>query len=168
MQKRSRINEKTMLERWRRRNTICGGRSHAPVSTGQIQGLYFVSQNRKTKVKNAINNYIKNEHPKTLTFMPQRCQKGNRIDATTHQKSMPKLVTKTIMEIIKDHVSLNFKIIQAHSKNMCFWRYQKTSKMRPTSSPQSKHISMRKRCSKKWCQNNRKLCEHGIQKVASI
>ena len=38
--------------------------------------------------------------------MLEGSQNGAKIDATTHQKSMPKLVTKKIMKIIKDNISL--------------------------------------------------------------
>ena len=43
---------------------------------------------------------------------------GGKINAKTHQKSLPKLVAKKIMEIIKNHVSL--EIIQIHLKTNVF------------------------------------------------
>ena len=39
-------------------------------------------------------------------------QNGAEIDAKTHQQSMPKQVSKKIMKIIKNHVSLKGKIFQ--------------------------------------------------------
>ena len=48
--------------------------------------------------------------------MPKGCTNGIQIDAKTHQNSMPKLVTKKIMEIIKSNVSLNGEIIEFHCK----------------------------------------------------
>ena len=44
-------------------------------------------------------------------------QNGATIDAKAHQKTMLKLVTKRIMNIFKNHVSLNRKIIEIHLKN---------------------------------------------------
>ena len=44
--------------------------------------------------------------------MSKGSQNGAQIDAKSHQKSIPKLVTKKNMEIIKFHVSLNGKIIE--------------------------------------------------------
>jgi hypothetical protein len=38
--------------------------------------------------------------------MPKGSQKGDKIHAQTHQKSMPKLVSKKIMKIMKIHVFL--------------------------------------------------------------
>ena len=61
-----------------------------------------------------------NDQQKTLNLMPKGFQNGANIDAKTHQKSMPKLVTKKIMGIIKRNVSLNGEIIELHCKNKCF------------------------------------------------
>ena len=52
-------------------------------------------------------------------------QNGIKIDAKTHRKSMPKLVTKRIRKIIKNHVSLNGKSIEIHLKNKCFWCFRR-------------------------------------------
>jgi hypothetical protein len=52
--------------------------------------------------------------------MPKGSQNGVKIDAKTHQKSMPKLVTTRIRKIIKNHVSLKGKIIEFHCKNNGF------------------------------------------------
>ena len=43
-----------------------------------------------------------------------------KIDAKTHLKSMPKQVSKKIMKIIKNHVSLKGTVIQIHCKNNGF------------------------------------------------
>ena len=52
---------------------------------------------------------------------------------------MPKLVTKKIRNIIKQHVSLNSKIMEVHCKNTCAngKSIKKTSKVRPKSISQS-------------------------------
>ena len=50
--------------------------------------------------------------------MPKGCQNGTKIDAQTHHKSMPKLVTEEIIKVIKIHVFLNGKISQIHCKQM--------------------------------------------------
>ena len=65
-------------------------------------------------------NHIKNDLQKALNLMPKGSQNRAEIDAETHQKSMPKLVMEKIMKIIKNHVSLNVKIIEIHCKNKCF------------------------------------------------
>ena len=52
--------------------------------------------------------------------MPKGSQNRAEIDAQTHQKSMPKLVMKKIMKIIKNHISLDGKNIEIHCKNKCF------------------------------------------------
>ena len=57
---------------------------------------------------------------KTWNSMKKLLKKGAQINAKTHQKSMPKLVTKRIRKIIKNHVSLKGKIIDIHWKNNSF------------------------------------------------
>jgi hypothetical protein len=52
--------------------------------------------------------------------MNKPLKKGTQINAKSHQKSMPKLVTKRIRKIIKNHVSLKGKIIEIHWKNNVF------------------------------------------------
>jgi hypothetical protein len=52
--------------------------------------------------------------------MKEHLKKGAQIDAQSHQKSMPKLVTKRIRKIIKNHVSLKGKIIEIHWRNNVF------------------------------------------------
>ena len=52
--------------------------------------------------------------------MPKECQHGAKIDAQTHQKPMPKLVTNKIIKVIKINVFLNGKIILIHCKNNGF------------------------------------------------
>ena len=41
-----------------------------------------------------------------MKIIAKGSQNGTEIDAKTHQKSMPELVSKKIKEIIKNHVSL--------------------------------------------------------------
>ena len=57
-----------------------------------------------------------NDHQQTWNLMPKVSQNGANIDATTHQNSMPKLVTKKIRNIIDNHLSLNGKNIKIHLK----------------------------------------------------
>ena len=45
---------------------------------------------------------------------------GPKIDAKTHQKSMPQLVMEKIRKTIKHHVSLMSKIIETHWKTNAF------------------------------------------------
>ena len=74
-------------------------------------------------IKNELKTNSKN-HQKTITknhgVRCQRLPKWAKIDSKTHKKSMPKLGTKKIIKIIKDHVSLNRKIIEIHCKNNFF------------------------------------------------
>ena len=65
-------------------------------------------------------NLTKNDHQKTLNLMPKRCQNRVEIDAKTHQKSMPELVMKKIMKIIKNHVSLSGKPLKFIVKTCVF------------------------------------------------
>ena len=52
--------------------------------------------------------------------MKKPFKKGTQINTKTHQKAVPKLVTKRIRKIIKNHVSLKSKIIEIHWKTMGF------------------------------------------------
>ena len=45
------------------------------------------------------NSSKKNDHQKTLNWMPKGFQNGPNIDIKSHQKSMPKLVTKRMRKI---------------------------------------------------------------------
>ena len=47
-------------------------------------------------------------------------QKGTEIDAQTHQKSMPKLVSKKLRKIINKYVSLKCKPCKYKVKTMFF------------------------------------------------
>jgi len=51
---------------------------------------------------------------------PKGSQNGAEIDAKTHQKSMPELVSEKIKKNIKNHVSLKSEIIEIHWKNNGF------------------------------------------------
>ena len=64
--------------------------------------------------KTSIKKSSRNRSQKKLEYMQKCFQNEVEIDATTHHKSMPKLVTQKIMKIIKNHVSLNCKIIKIH------------------------------------------------------
>ena len=83
-----------------------------------------------------------------MKLIPKAFQNGSEIDAKTNQKSVPKLVTKKNMKIIKVHVSLKGKIIQNYCKNNDFEGLagcarerkkvsKKTSKVKPKSIPKS-------------------------------
>ena len=52
--------------------------------------------------------------------MRKGSQNGTKADAQTHQKSMLKLVTKKIMKIIKNHVSLGGKSLKFNLKKQVF------------------------------------------------
>ena len=96
----------------------------------------------------------------------------SEVDATTHQKSMPTQVANKVIKIIKNHVALMCKNLQAHCKHMFCRLRARTEKVANKHRtldqihPKIDKQSMRKRCSKKWCQNDRKRCEHWAPKGA--
>ena len=55
-----------------------------------------------------------------MKIITKGSQNGAEIDAKTHQKSMPKLVSKKIREIIKNHVSLKSESLKFIGKTMVF------------------------------------------------
>ena len=101
--------------------------------------------------RNEIEHSLENDCEKHMKLTPKGYQNEVGIDAKTHQQSMPKQVSKKIMKIIKNHVSLKGDIIQIHCKNNGFEglagcarerkRYQqKPSKVTPKSIPKSMKI----------------------------
>ena len=55
-----------------------------------------------------------------MIWIPNGCQNGANFDAKTHKKSMPKQVTKKIVDIIKNHVFLMCKNMRIHFKTLVF------------------------------------------------
>ena len=110
--------------------------------------------------------------------MPNGCQNGTKIDAKTHQNSMPKQASKKIRTIIKNNVSLKGKFIENHWKNNGFVMFQKgacangngtpkTSKMRPTSihkSMTNRYKNYIQRSDARIKENHLKLNPKGSQK----
>ena len=101
---------------------------------GMLFGIVFEGQKLqssilgdpvKTTIKINSKNHQKHDHPKTWNLMPKGYQNVTKIDAKTHKKSMPKLVTKRTRTIIKNNVSLKGKIIEMHWKNKCFWWFRR-------------------------------------------
>ena len=84
---------------------------------------------------------------RTWKLMRKGCQNGVNIDAKTHHKSIPTLVSKNIRKIINNHIFLkckdrfilrrysNFKVFQGGCANAKF--NNKSLKMKPTSIPKS-------------------------------
>ena len=58
--------------------------------------------------------------PKKMKHHAEKVPKWSRNGTNTNGNSIQKQVTGNIMKIIKDHVSLNGKIIEIHNKNKCF------------------------------------------------
>ena len=50
----------------------------------------------------------------------ENVSKWDRNGTKTNENSIQKQVTGNIMKIIKNHVSLNGKIIEIHCRNKCF------------------------------------------------
>ena len=57
--------------------------------------------------------------------IPKGFQNGAEIDAKTHLKAMPKLVSKKLRKIMKIHVFLKRKTMQIHWMGHRFWRFCK-------------------------------------------
>ena len=77
------------------------GSAASPGIHGVDSGARFgIANTQKRREKMTSRNHSKNEHPKTLTLMPNGYQKGNKIDAKTHPKSMLKIVSTNIIKII--------------------------------------------------------------------
>ena len=72
------------------------------------------------RLKTDSTNQIKKRSTKNMKIDAKGIPKWSQIDAKSHQKSIPKLVSKKIMKIIKIHVSLNGKIIEIHCENNSF------------------------------------------------
>ena len=100
---------------------------------------------------------------KTWNFMKKHLKKGAQINAKSHQKSMPKLVTKKIRKIIKNHVSLNRKNIEIHWKNACFWWFRRlhvrTGKVSKTHKKGHQNPSKNR-----WTIDTKNMLEKGMQK----
>ena len=90
IQKHFRIDEQMSLEGWRRRNAIWGGSAASPGTHGPIYGLHSRSQNLKKTWKLQSNNYVKKEHPKTPTLMPNGYEKGRQKRCQNNSKNIAK------------------------------------------------------------------------------
>ena len=55
-----------------------------------------------------------------MKLTPKGFQNGAEIDGKTHPQSMPKQVSKQIMKMSKNHVSLKGKIFQIHCESNGF------------------------------------------------
>ena len=108
-----------MYKRWQRRNAMLEGRPHAPGATGQIQGLYFGSPNRKKEMNSAIKQSYSKRAPQARTFMPKGFPTRAKLDAKTHPKTMPTYESKKEnMDITGETVFLICRIILIHYKNI--------------------------------------------------
>ena len=110
--------------------------------------------------------------------MPKGCQNGTKIDAQTHHKSVQKQVAESMRKLMKNSVYPMCKTMQKHctvvkKRGLARWvcgagksskHIENYVKIRPKFDGKS----MWKRCSKKWCQNNGKRCQHGAQRGANI
>ena len=108
----------------------------------------------------------------------KRCQNWAQINAKTCQKSMQKQVAENMRKIMKNHVIPTCKTMQKH-RTVVKKRGLARSVCGAGKSPKNienyvkirfkiDEQSMRKRCSKKWCQNDGKRCQNGAQRGAKI
>ena len=130
-------------------------------------------------------NRCKNRCRKNMKIIAKGSQNGAEIDAKTHQKSMPELVSKKIREIIKNHVSLKSEIIEIHWKNNGFWWFRrlhvrtvKVSKKHQKWNQNPSEIQWKidtknmlekreptyENSSKKWSKNETKIHQKSLQK----
>ena len=126
-------------------------------------------------IKNRFKIHQKNYHQKTLNLMQKGSQNGTKIDAKSHRKSMPKLVTKKIRKIIKNHVSLNGKNIEIHCTNKSFWWFRRlhvrtgkvSNKHQQLDQNPSEHLWKinTKTCSKKACRNHEKTPKRDVESI---
>ena len=143
------------------------------MSPGKLCRTHFGNIFTKKLIKQSMQ---KTMSKKNMKIIAKGFQNGTEIDAKTHQKSMPELVSKKI--IIKNHVSLKSEIIEIHWKKHCFWWFRrlhvrtvkgtkKTSKMWPNSIRNSMKNRYKKHARKKrakiW-----KLIKKVIQKWSNI
>ena len=63
---------------------------------------------------------MKTSAPKKIKNHAEKVSKWSRNGIKTNDSSIQKQVTGNIMEIIKNHVSLNGNIIEIHCKNKSF------------------------------------------------
>ena len=92
---------------------------------GRLRVLYAGAILVPFPPKSWSKNRCKNRCRKNMKIIIKGSQNGAEIDAKTHQKSMPELVSKKIKEIIKNHVSLKSEIIEIHWKNNGFWWFRR-------------------------------------------
>ena len=121
---------------------------------------------------------LKASTPKHQHWCRKGAKKGDNIDAKNISKNIAITSIGTYHEKHLKTCFRNGKIIQIIVKALAFEgltgcvrkrkMYPKTNQTWDQTLSQIGWKSMRKRCSKKWCRNNGKLCEHGVQKVANI
>ena len=103
--------------------------------------------------------------------MPKGFKNEGKIDTQTHQKSMRKLVTKKIRKLIKNHVSLNGRMVKSlkfivktsvlDGSEGCMYerqRYQKNIKNDTQIHPKIDEQSIQNSCLKKGYPKDGKSC----------
>ena len=108
----------TSLEQLRRQRAHL--RAHAARTTVDDLGVHSRSGNpgKSRKTQSAKN--MKKSAPPKMKNHAEKVSKWSRNDNETNGNSIKKHVTGSFMKIIKNHISLNGKIIEIHSKNTCF------------------------------------------------
>ena len=96
----------------------------------------------------------------------KRCRNGNKLMPKPINKSMPKLVPKTIMDQQKHNVFPNGKIFQIHCKTIfveglasCVLEQKRHQKTIPKSIPKS----MQNLCSRKPCNKYRNILKNNVE-----
>ena len=97
-----------------------GGGRTPPEPRRTILGSILGPEIRQNREKHHLNKNMKNSAPKKMKNHAEKVSKWSRNGTKTNENSIQKQVTGNIMKVIKNHVSLNGKIIQIHCKNNCF------------------------------------------------
>ena len=94
-----------------------------------IQARDFWGPVSVCKSRKIDNNTIWKKHEtnaaKKMKNHAEKVSQWSRNGTKTNEQSIQKQVTGKIMKIIKNHVSLNGKIIEIHCKNKSFWWFRR-------------------------------------------
>jgi hypothetical protein len=125
--KTSETNQKTIPNGWKNvvgtasapKRAFEGGGRTPPEPRRTIVGSILVPEIQEDREKHHLKKHEKKCPPKMKNHA-EKVSKWSRNDTKTNEHSIHKQVTGNIMKIIKNHVSLNGKIIEIHCKNKCF------------------------------------------------
>ena len=117
--------------------------------------------------------------------MAKGSQNGGKIDAKTHPKSMPKMMSKKERNLMEKHEKReseksgfrrrspyccsNSRVPRFDNGAKSASKKWRKSMRKPSQNQSKNHAkSMLNPCSEKWCQNDRKIIQNGSQKQVSV